>query len=176
MVLDEPTAFLDLPRRVEIMALLQTLAHTTNKTMLLSTHDLDLALRCADRIWLLPQGGPLQAGAPEDLILNGAFEAAFQSKDVQFDAHTGAFKIHKPQGKTIGLSGQGIIAHWTTRALERIGFKVHTASLSDTQITIINQNGSPTWQITCNGTVEKHHTIYDTLTALKRLQQTVSHP
>ena len=51
MILDEPTAFLDLPRRAEIMALLQNLAHTTDKAILLSTHDLDLALRCADRIF-----------------------------------------------------------------------------------------------------------------------------
>ena len=67
MILDEPTAFLDLPRRAEIMALLQDLAHSTGKAILLSTHDLDLALRCADRIYLLPVEGALQTGAPEDL-------------------------------------------------------------------------------------------------------------
>ena len=57
MILDEVTAFLDLPRRVEIMQLLRKLAHETNKAILLSTHDMDLALRSADRLWLLPKGG-----------------------------------------------------------------------------------------------------------------------
>jgi|AGTN01.2.fsa_nt_gi ABC-type cobalamin/Fe3+-siderophores transport systems, ATPase components len=50
MILDEPTAFLDLPRR---------LAHACDRAVLMSTHELDLALRCADRVWLLPCGGPL---------------------------------------------------------------------------------------------------------------------
>ena len=54
LILDEPTAFLDLPRRVEIMQLLRRLAHESRRAILLSTHDLDLALRTADRIWLMP--------------------------------------------------------------------------------------------------------------------------
>ena len=57
MLLDEPTAFLDLPRRVEIMHILRQLARDTQRAILLSTHDLDLALRNADKIWLMPKGG-----------------------------------------------------------------------------------------------------------------------
>jgi iron complex transport system ATP-binding protein len=75
MVLDEITAFLDLPRRVEIMGMLRTLAHETGRAMLLSTHDLDLALRASDRIWLLPKSGALAVGAPEDLVLSGALRS-----------------------------------------------------------------------------------------------------
>ncbi|MBO9343739.1 MAG: ABC transporter ATP-binding protein, partial [Roseiflexus sp.] len=73
VVLDEPTAFLDLPRRVEIMRLLRRLAHETQRAMILSTHDLDLALRSADLLWLMAPGGGVHAGAPEDLVLGGAF-------------------------------------------------------------------------------------------------------
>ena len=80
MILDEVTAFLDLPRRVEIMHLLRSLAHSTDKAILLSTHDMDLALRSADRLWLLPKGGKLHVGAPEDLVLNGSFEEVFSSE------------------------------------------------------------------------------------------------
>lgn len=85
MILDEPTAYLDLPRRVECMTLLRDLAHDRGCAVLLSTHDLDLALRWADQIWLLPYRGAFQVGTPEDLVLNGAFEQAFRSADVQFD-------------------------------------------------------------------------------------------
>ena len=77
MLLDEPTAFLDLPRRVEVMDLLRQLASENSQAILLSTHDLDLALRNADRLWLLSADGELFDGAPEDLILNGAFERVF---------------------------------------------------------------------------------------------------
>ena len=52
VLLDEPTAFLDYPSRVEVMQLLLNIAHEEYKTVLLSTHDLDLALQTADRIWL----------------------------------------------------------------------------------------------------------------------------
>ena len=52
VLLDEPTAFLDYPSRVEVMQLLLNIAHEEHKTVLLSTHDLDLALHTADRIWL----------------------------------------------------------------------------------------------------------------------------
>ena len=52
VLLDEPTAFLDYPSRVEVMQLLLNIAHEEHKTVLLSTHDLDLALQTADRLWL----------------------------------------------------------------------------------------------------------------------------
>jgi iron complex transport system ATP-binding protein len=77
LILDEVTAFLDLPRRVEVMRILQRLAHRQGKAVLLSTHDLDLALRSADRLWLLPQGGPLHVGSAGELIASGVFERTF---------------------------------------------------------------------------------------------------
>ena len=57
MVLDEPTAFLDLPRRVEVMSLLHRLSRETGTSVLISTHDLDLALRTADRLWVISENG-----------------------------------------------------------------------------------------------------------------------
>ena len=56
ILLDEPTAFLDYPSRVEVMQLLLNIAHEEHKTVLLSTHDLDLALHTADRIGLFEKG------------------------------------------------------------------------------------------------------------------------
>ncbi len=124
MLLDEPTAFLDLPRRAEIMAMLRRLARETGRAILLSTHDLDLALRSADRIWLLPKGGRLQTGAPEDLVLSGAFERAFRSEGVQFDSYTGSFHTRTTAAGVVDLHGSGVPAIWTTRALERAGYCV----------------------------------------------------
>ncbi|PJF31171.1 MAG: ABC transporter ATP-binding protein [Candidatus Thermofonsia Clade 1 bacterium] len=122
--LDEPTAFLDLPRRVEIMALLRRLAHQTGRAVLLSTHDLDLALRSADRIWLLDNDGKLHAGAPEDLVLSGAFARTFASSGVAFDAHSGTFKLCTEIRGALCVHGTGLRALWAQRALERAGFIV----------------------------------------------------
>lgn len=125
ILLDEPTAFLDLPRRVEVMHLLQNLAHSTGKGILLSTHDLDLALRTADMLWLMSDSGTIITGAPEDLVLNGHFESAFHSEGILFNKADGAFTLPKSNGRYLRLTGEGLAQHWTRRALERQGFSVN---------------------------------------------------
>ncbi len=77
LVLDEPTAFLDLPHRVELMMLLQQLTREDRRAALISTHDLDLALRYADVIWLLDGRGGMMVGSPQELTASGAFTHAF---------------------------------------------------------------------------------------------------
>ena len=125
MILDEVTAFLDLPRRVEVMKLLRNMANESGKCILLSTHDMDLAMRGADRIWLLPKGEDLQIGSPEDLVLDGSFEKAFSSEGVSFDLDTGSFRIHGHYHSAVSIAGgTPAIAQWTARAMERIGVKV----------------------------------------------------
>ena len=68
--LDEPTAFLDYPSKVEILHLLHRLSSEMGKTIFLSTHDLELALRVADRVWLMKKGNPLRTGLPANLIVD----------------------------------------------------------------------------------------------------------
>lgn len=145
LLLDEPTAFLDLPRRVEIVQLLRRLAGDRNRAILLSTHDLDLALRCADRLWLLPPGGPLQTGAPEDLVLSGAFQRTFA--DVEFDPAKGSFHLaQEPEGE-IGLVGDGLHALWTGRALERAGFRVTGTGDAQLRVEIVRHSGGVVWRL-----------------------------
>ena len=135
MLLDEPTAYLDLPHRVEIMQLLRNLAHTTNRSVLLSTHDLDLALRTADQIWLFDATVGLQIGTPEDLILNRSFEQTFQSENVTFDRQTGSFQMHHTIVQSVNLEGDSLEIKWTKRALERNGISINP----DAPITITYQ-------------------------------------
>ncbi len=124
MILDEPTAFLDLPRRIEILYLLRDLARRDGMSILLSTHDLDLALRSADQLWLLPGDGHLQTGLPEDLVLSGGLERAFATADVQFDLYNGSFEKHQPATQPVSLAGEGAPLRWTRRALRRVGYQI----------------------------------------------------
>ncbi len=152
MLLDEPTAYLDLPRRVEIMRVLRRIAHDTGRAVLLSTHDLDLALRTADQIWLMGQGGVIQTGAPEDLVLGGTFETVFSSEGVQFDPFTGSFNVNAAGGEGVLLVGDGLPAIWTRRALERAGFYiVSSGARRVAQVTIYNEDHTPHWQVTRDG-------------------------
>ena len=124
MILDEITAFLDLPRRVEIMKLLGGLAADPGRSILISTHGLDLALRTADRIWLLRADGTLCTGAPEDLVLDGSFAEAFAAEGIEFDPMRGAFNVRKDIGARIKVIGGGAIQRkWTLQALQRCGFQ-----------------------------------------------------
>jgi iron complex transport system ATP-binding protein len=121
MILDEATAHLDLPRRVELMDLLRRLARDRGCAILLSSHDLDLSLRSADRLWLI-SAGQIREGIPEDLILSGGFAAAFQDDRLAFDPWQGAFQWPRPPRGAVRVAGEGLAALWTRRALERVGF------------------------------------------------------
>ena len=77
ILLDEPTAHLDLPHRILILRLLRRLAHEQGKTILISTHELDLALALSDRILLMTPGKGVQLDTAENLKKADAFTAAF---------------------------------------------------------------------------------------------------
>ena len=79
ILLDEPTAHLDLPSRIQTMRLLQNLAHEQRKTILISTHELDLAIRYADRI-LLYGDSEIILSEPQKLLAVDAFTKAFGMK------------------------------------------------------------------------------------------------
>lgn len=77
ILLDEPTAFLDAPRRVEILTLLRKLARDAHRAVVVSTHEVHLALELADIVWLMDGCGGFEAGSPSSLLSSGAFAAAF---------------------------------------------------------------------------------------------------
>ncbi|WP_448502286.1 ABC transporter ATP-binding protein [Sphingomonas sp.] len=93
MVLDEITAFLDLPGRVEVMALLRNHARQTGAIVLLSSHDLDLSLQLADDVWLLDGQGGLAVGTPDSLIAGGHVGRAFDTDAVRFSPQLGRFEL-----------------------------------------------------------------------------------
>lgn len=91
--LDEPTAFLDYPSKVEIMQLLHRLAHEEGKLIFMSTHDLELALQVSDKAWLIDRSLGITAGTHAELAASGALERYFGRPGITFDRATGFFKI-----------------------------------------------------------------------------------
>jgi len=77
ILLDEPTAHLDLPHRILVLRFLRRLAHEQGKTVLISTHELDLALALSDRILLMTPNKGIQLDTPENLKKADAFTSAF---------------------------------------------------------------------------------------------------
>lgn len=165
MILDEATAFLDLPRRVELMHLLRKMAQNGHQAILLSTHDLDLALRYADRLWLLPPGGPLMAGIPEDMVLSDAFGDVFSGPGIHFDKGSGAFTMENRHRGSVGLNGNGVCAMWTYRALERTGYRVDVGGQAKVCVKVM-EGANNSWVI--RGEDGVYFSLEDLLAALAR--------
>lgn len=165
ILLDEPTAHLDLPNRIEVVRLLKQLAREQSKSIVMSTHELDLALQAADRIWLMsPAGGEddnkgieMISGMPEELILDGRLEKAFKRNGFEFDRTSGSFRIHNQRNGSIGLVGEGMLAYWTKRALERVGYRVIRDASLPFRIEVSDEKGSGLWRCfdeECRGATE----------------------
>ena len=132
--LDEPTAFLDFPSKVEMMQLLHHLSRQTDKTIFLSTHDLELALQIADKIWLMDKANGVTIGTPEDLALNGSLSSFFARKGIVFDLETGLFRVDNEYTMQIRLSGHGQRYAMVRKALQRNGILANRNVESETYI------------------------------------------
>ena len=160
MLLDEPTAFLDLPRRVELMSILRNLAHREQMGLLLSTHDLDLALRFADRLWMITTDGQLIQGYPEELAMSGEFARIFANENLDWDAERGSFRAHPDPCLKAHIEGDGIHALWTRRALERLGFGIAKSDeKSALSIQVFDTDDRTEWAVARNGNQATHTSI-----------------
>ncbi|GAA0389228.1 ABC transporter ATP-binding protein [Streptomyces luteireticuli] len=124
ILLDEPTAFLDAPSRAAVTVLLRELAHEHGLTVVASTHDVELALRLADVVWLADREGRLRTGAPEDLIHSGAVAAAFDTEHLAFDPGTASFALRRPSRGTASVDAPPPLRPLLERLLAREGLTV----------------------------------------------------
>ena len=92
--LDEPTAFLDYPSKVELLQLLRRLAHDEQKTIFLSTHDVEISLQLADTLWLMTSE-QLYVGTPRQLADQMVLSTFIESDGITFDPHLLTIHIKK---------------------------------------------------------------------------------
>ena len=124
ILLDEPTAFLDVVSRIEIMHLLHRLAIEQEKAILLSTHDIEQALVLSDKLWLLTKGEGLQCGVTEDIILNHRMDSLFPHKDIRFDYDHGVYYPTVCGHRLVQVEcTDKILLHWLMNALNRRGYQ-----------------------------------------------------
>lgn len=136
--LDEPTAFLDYPSKVEMMQLLYRLSRETGKTIFLSTHDLELALQIADKLWLMDRTRGLKIGTPEDLSLDGSLASFFARKGIYFDMESGLFRVSHIRRALMQVTGSGVRRAMAVKALHRNGiFETGSAAEADSTMPVI---------------------------------------
>lgn len=93
IILDEPTAFLDVASRIETMQLLRQLAQSQQKAVLLSTHDVGFSLPLTDRLWLVTAHSTVVEGKTEQLIADGTLNSLFPNRNVAFDPKVMDFRM-----------------------------------------------------------------------------------
>jgi iron complex transport system ATP-binding protein len=126
MLLDEITAFLDLPSRVTIIDMLRRIAAEQGMAIILSSHDLELSLQTADRLWLLPGQGRFVDGAPEDVALSGAIGDAFDQQNLVFSLRSGRFESSVIASRSVHVEGDDVATNWLMRSLRRRGYGLAT--------------------------------------------------
>lgn len=94
ILLDEPTAFLDYPSKVDMMRMLLSLAHGMQKIIFLSTHDVEMALQLSDRVWLMTHEG-IQEGKPDRLAVDGSLQHFLHHEGVSFNPADMTLHVHR---------------------------------------------------------------------------------
>ena len=139
IILDEPTAFLDVESRLETMLLLHNLAHKQGKAILLSSHDLAQSMMLADMLWIVTSDRRLVNGYTEDLALSGAMSLIFRSENIAFDLSQGDYCINVACSRVVNLVCEDkVLAKWITNALNRNDIDVDVDGKSQVTITAVD--------------------------------------
>jgi iron complex transport system ATP-binding protein len=161
LVMDEPTAFLDIGSKFEILHLMHLLSLKSGKTIIFSTHDLNVAMSQADKIWLIVDDH-LVEGAPEDLMLQGAFDHLFDSSAVEYNSEHGTYSFKADNRGEIITSGEGIMLHYTKKAINRAGFSVRKGE--GKRYLKLPSGKCRNWQFIDGKSVKEFGSIYEFIT------------
>lgn len=136
IILDEPTAFLDVESRLETMLLLHRLAHEQNKAILLSSHDLSQSLMLADELWVIDHKRNMYCGNTEDIALSGVLNDIFTSPNITFDSIEGDFKIKRSIHQSVNITCDNeTLRKWIINALNRNNIGIDESNTATITIT-----------------------------------------
>jgi len=114
-----------------------------------STHDLELALRMADVVWLVMPGGELLTGAPEDVVMAGGIAQAFEGRQIRFHAEERSFRWLTGDRGAAVVRGAGLRAAMVKAVLEREGYAVVAAASEQCELSVdVHASG---WRVSADG-------------------------
>lgn len=167
IVLDEPTAYLDLPNKYELIALLRDIVEKEEKTVIYTTHDLHIAIGESDKIWLLGTNN-LYEGSPEDLMREGRFANLFNESKLEFADESGLYIYPSRTIGKIAIDSCPSLDKLTKRAILRL--KIETGSGPD--LPLLKARGDykkPEWMVIVDGKLMgRFSNIYTLSNFLKR--------
>ncbi len=170
ILLDEPTAFLDVKNKFEVLHLLGRLAHEKQKIILFSSHDLQIVLGTADFLWFIDHKRIIQ-GLPEELVLKGTINELFRHSEVFFDANENEFRINRDYRFCINLKGDGAAYKWTQRALDRLNINVD-ADCTNPIVAIAEQGEEIFWEVESRAEKQRFFSLTDLMAFLFQMETT----
>jgi iron complex transport system ATP-binding protein len=174
IILDEPTAFLDLPGKYDLVNLLHELTRT-GKTIIYSSHDLNISVKFSDKLWIIDEDNVFE-GSPEDMILNDTISRIFKSDKISFNQESGDFELKRTPDKAVSLKGNDALSlNWTRQALTRNGFRISTGDSLIPLIEIIKEKDRIIWILQNEKQNLSYGSIYELLSNLNNLPNTRYH-
>lgn len=166
VVLDEPTAYLDLPNKYELIYLLREIVEREKKTVVYTTHDLHIAIGESDKIWLLGDSG-LFEGSPEDLMREGRFENLFSDSKLEFADESGLYIFPSRDIGELRLDASEKLDKLTRRALIRLKINI----VNKDSIPLLRARGDynkAEWTVVSKNAETSFDSIYELSNFLKR--------
>ncbi len=171
LLLDEPTAFLDLPNKFEIISVLYQLREA-GKSILYSTHDLETAFLFADKCWVINDRKIIEGGV-EDLGKQQVFTKLFKDSRVLFDEKEMKFIPKRPVKAEIYLKvNDSSSIQWTARALERISYQIVSEKKDAiAEVIVQEQDKETTWVVKFKENTSVFNSLYDMARYLSQINQ-----
>ena len=140
IVLDEPTAFLDVASRIETMKLLHSLAREQNKAVLLSSHDISQSLLLADELWVIIQDREVVTGSTEQVVMSGAMDRVFGDKAIAFNGNLCDYEAQLPYMGSVKIKcDDPVLERCMVNALLRNGINVDDGSDKSIEIKAVDR-------------------------------------
>lgn len=125
IVLDEPTAFLDVASRIETMKLLHKLAREQHKAVLLSSHDISQSLLLADELWVITSDREVITGSTEQVVMSGAMDKVFSDTAIMFNGSLCDYEAQLPSSVAVKVKcDDPVLERCMVNALLRNGVAV----------------------------------------------------
>ena len=139
IVLDEPTAFLDVASRIETMKLLHKLAREQHKAVLLSSHDISQSLLLADELWVITSDREVITGSTEQVVMSGAMDRVFDNSSILFNNDLCDYESKLPTTASVMLEcDDSKLEHCVANALLRNG--IDTSHGGDVTVKVLSVN------------------------------------
>ncbi|UWG98469.1 ABC transporter ATP-binding protein [Dehalobacter sp. DCM] len=136
IILDEPTSHLDVKHKVEVISILRRLCLEKGITVVLSLHDIDLAIKGCETILLIQDGKIAAQGSPEEIIKDGTIQALYEIEGAQYNELLGSLEFSSPKNPEIFIAGGNGTGAGIYRALSRAGYGMCCGVLHSNDIDI----------------------------------------